>query len=201
MYVSPSKALIGLLVTFIPSALGAPANGVNNTGIAEFTSTDTSPNLVDRSALAQAASPANLACYQKMKGCKYKDVNQEAAKGSAAGMCAMQAKKKTIAKPGWPGVSEWIRNQYWISYNMKIEWKEGCVAPGDGTMDVVNPGHGVSCRDILLMTWKNCNNGGRGGKLDYGCLTYHYNVINGDRAGPDYCINLPFDNSTIGGGS
>lgn len=51
------------------------------------------------------------------------------------------------------------------------------------------------------MTWANCKgNGGRGGKIDYGCLTYHYKIINGNEAGHGYYVNVPFDNSSLGGG-
>lgn len=81
------------------------------------------------------------------------------------------------------------------------QWIYGCkLHGGDGTQDVVNPGHGITCFDLLFQTWINCNNGGRGGTIEFGCLKYYYNIINGDQAGPGYCVNLPYDNSTLGGG-
>lgn len=202
MHFSPSQALVGLLATLIPSALGAPAdstNGTHNIYTTNSTTNDTTPSLVARTSAAQIAGPSNLACYAKMEGCKYKDVYMEKAKQYGAQMC--DQRKGVVAKPGWPGTVAWLRNHFWVSYNMKVEWKEGCTAPGDGTMDVFNPGPGVDCFDVLWMTWANCkNNGGRGGRIDYGCLTYHYNIINGNEAGHGYCVNIPFDNSSLGGG-
>lgn len=179
MHLSPSQALLGLVATLVPSALGAPAN-------------ITTPTLVERSAIP---APSNLACYNKMEGCKYKDVYMEKAREYGVSMCNKQ--KGVWAAPGWPGEVEWLRNPFWVSYNMKVEWKEGCTAPGDGTVDVFNPGPGVDCFDVLWMTWANCKgNGGRGGSIDFGCLTYHYNVINGNEIGHGYCVDIPFGNST-----
>lgn len=202
MHFSPDQALLGLLAAAIPSALAAPATGANDIysiygANSTNTTSDATPSLVARTSAAQMASPSNLACYSKMRDCKYKDVYMDKAKQHGGEMCAKQ--KGKIGKPGWEGTVAWTRNQYWVSYNMKVEWKEGCVAPGDGTMDVSNPGPGVECLDVLWQTWANCKgNGGRGGKIDYGCLTYHYNIINGNEAGHGFCVNLPFDNSTIG---
>lgn len=198
MHFSPSQALLGLAATLVPCALGAPANSTNathNIYNTNSTANYTIPSLVTRS---QIPSPSNLACYAKMEGCKYKDVYMEKARQYGTEMC--NTKKKEVAKAGWPGTVAYLRNPFWVSYNIKVEWKEGCTAPGDGTMDVFNPGPGVDCFDMVWMTWANCKgNGGRGGKIDFGCLTYHYNIINGNEAGHGYCVNIPFDNSTIGG--
>lgn len=193
MHFLTSQALLGLLATLIPSALGTPIDGTN------ITST-TSPSLVDRSELAWSPSPSNLGCYALMKGCKHKDVHLEAARKTGEEICNTPSFKKAIAKPGWQPIAGWSRNPYWVSYNIKVEWKEGCTAPGDGTMSVANPAPGVDCFDVVWTTWKNCNgNGGRGGKVDFGCLTYHYNPINGKEAGDGYCVNIPFDNYTYPG--
>lgn len=208
MHFSPSQALLGLLAALIPSALGAPANGTNGTYSSIYnansnnstnSTSGTSPSLAARAEAALVASPSNLACYKKMPGCKYKDVYMDKAKTYGTQMCNKQ--KGVIAKPGWEGAVAWVRNAYWVSYNMKVEWKEGCTAPGDGTMDVSNPAPGVDCFDVLWPTWINCKgNGGRGGKVDFGCLTYHYNIINGNEVGHGWCVNVPFDNSSLGGG-
>lgn len=127
-------------------------------------------------------------------------VYMENAKLYGADMCKKQ--KGVIGQPGWPATVANLRSDYWVSYHMKGEWKEGCTAPGDGTMDVFSPGPGVGCLDVPWMTWANCKgNGGRGGKIDYGCLTYHYNTINGNESGHGYYVNIPFDNSSLGGGT
>lgn len=199
MHFSPSQALLGLCATLIPSALGAPANSTH--GIYSTNSTtEITPTLVDRSSLAAVPRASNLACYKQKQGCKYKDVYDYLAKQHGEELCKSKNMKYVIAKPGWPGTVAFTRNPFWVSYNMMVEWKEGCTAPGDGTMDVGNPGPGISCLDVVWQTWANCNNGGRGGKIDFGCLTYHYNIINGNEAGHGYCVNLPFDNSTLEGG-
>lgn len=199
MHFSPSQALLGLFATLDASALGAPpADGTHNTYGTNST-TNITPSLVTRSSAAQVAYLSNLACYAPMQGCKYRHVYKENAKQAVTDMCKKQ--KGVVGRPGWPGTEAHLRIDYWMSFNMKVEWKEGCTAPGDGTMDVFNPGPelGLGCSDVLWITWPTCDNGGRGGKIDYGCLTYHYNVINGDHAGRGYCVNRPFDNSSLGG--
>lgn len=192
MHISPSQALLGLLGTCIPSALGTPVDSTNITS-----ATTTTPVLEERSLAAWSPSPSNLKCYNQMKGCKNKDIHLEKARQYGEEICGSKRFKGVVAKPGWEGTFGYLRNQFWVSYNVKVEWKEGCTAPGDGTMKVDYPGHGIECFDLIWTTWKNCKrNGGRGGSVDYGCLTYHYNVINGKEAGDGYCVDVPFGNWT-----
>lgn len=65
-------------------------------------------------------------------------------------MCKKQ--KGVTGQLGWPATVAYLRNDYWVSYNMKVEWKEGCTAPGDGTMDVLSFGPGIDCLDVPWMS-------------------------------------------------
>lgn len=122
MRFSPSQALLGLLPALIPSALGAPASGTNDTTDAIYstkatnTTTEITPSLVARSMGPEAS---NLLCYKQKHNCKYKDVYQEKAELYAASMCKKQEGAK--GEPGWEGTWAWDRNRYWVSYNMKVE--------------------------------------------------------------------------------
>jgi hypothetical protein len=200
MHISLGQALVGLLATCVPAALATPveiydSSDFNNTTIP--TATTASPILDERSLAAWPASPSNLKCYNQMKGCKNKDVHLEKAREYGENVCDHKRFRNLKAKPGWLGEYGYVRNRFWLSYNVKVEWKEGCTAPGDGTQDVRNPGHGVECFDLIWTAWKNCKgNGGRGGSVEFGCLTYHFNVINGKEVGDGYCVDIPFGNWT-----
>ncbi|POS79593.1 hypothetical protein DHEL01_v202016 [Diaporthe helianthi] len=223
MHLSLGQALAGLLAAFsTASALSTPPvnnTNVNNTNIiynnvsiadvsitnvsttlvtsiTSITSTGTSaplPNPLEK----RSPTPSNLACYNQQKGCKNKVVYEEEANKYAADICNGKRFKGVFAKPGWEGTAGWRRNPSWISYNVKVEWKTGCKMPCNGGMKIDSPVPGVSCHDLVHTTWKNCKgNGGRGGKIEIGCLEYHYNTINGDEAGVDHCHDVPFGNYT-----
>ncbi|KAH7120544.1 hypothetical protein EDB81DRAFT_914184 [Dactylonectria macrodidyma] len=62
-----------------------------------------------------------------------------------------------------------------IHYYYSISWVDGCVTTVD-RQDVLAPigDGGASCKDILISTYSNCNNGGVGGYIDAGCLRYQF---------------------------
>ncbi|KAH7139640.1 hypothetical protein B0J13DRAFT_638583 [Dactylonectria estremocensis] len=62
-----------------------------------------------------------------------------------------------------------------INYYYSISWVDGCVT-SVARQDVLSPigDGGASCKDILISTYNNCNNGGVGGYIDAGCLRYSF---------------------------
>ncbi|KAI7775936.1 hypothetical protein LA080_006099 [Diaporthe eres] len=50
-------------------------------------------------------------------------VYMENAKLYGTDMCKKQ--KGVTGQLGWPATVAYLRNDYWVSYNMKVEWKEG----------------------------------------------------------------------------
>lgn len=55
-------------------------------------------------------------------------------------------------------------------YDFKVDWVEGCAT--DGRLYHVTPMEKKECTDLFKSIWKRCNNQGRGGMLELGCLTY-----------------------------
>lgn len=206
MYPSLGPALAGLLAVFSSaSALNTPANHVNVTRASANVSSTFSTSIAGTRTIAplpnplekRGPGPSNLACYNQQSGCKNKDIYEADVVQYAEDICGGKSFKGQLVGPDWEGAVGWRRNPHWISYNVKVEWKPGCTMPGEGTMRVDEPGMGVACHDLIYNTWKNCkHNGGRGGKIDFGCLEYHYNLINGDEAGTDHCHDIPFGNYT-----
>ncbi|KAG8157818.1 hypothetical protein KVR01_012480 [Diaporthe batatas] len=204
MHISFGQQLVGLLAVFsTASALsttvadaditGASTN-VSSTFSTSVTGTRTStplPNPLEK----RAPSPSNLACYNIQKNCKNNEVYEGVMASMADGMCQNRDIKEVVAGPDFRGVGVLAKNKYWLSYNVKILWKSGCTMP-EGTMRIDEPGYKVSCAHLVKSTWNDCNNGGRGGSIDYGCLQYHFNIINGEEAGNGYCRDIPFGNYT-----
>lgn len=65
-------------------------------------------------------------------------------------------------------------------YQYNVYWKDGCVLETGQTelyasnpLNEENPGY-TKCQDILIDDYTRCNNGGVGGSIDYGCLTYEF---------------------------
>lgn len=199
MYLSVGSALVGLFALFsTASAVSTPVNNANVTSTfsTSITGTRTSaplPNPLEK----RGPGPSNLACYNLQKGCKNKEIREEDVTLYARDICNQKGFKGVVVGPDWEGVAGSRVNPYWPTYHIKIEWKPGCTVPGKGTMKIDQPAPGVTCHDLAFNTWKNCkHNAGRGGKIDFGCLEYHYNTINGDKNGPDHCHDVPFGNYT-----
>lgn len=51
-------------------------------------------------------------------------------------------------------------------YYVTIDWREGC------SMEDLPPTTQTECQNRLYYSWSRCNNKGRGGMLEWGCLKY-----------------------------
>ncbi|KAK2609629.1 hypothetical protein N8I77_003122 [Diaporthe amygdali] len=187
MRASPLPALLGLLAALSPSTLAAPADSVSPAPSAQ---------LATRESALSMGGIRDLRCYNKMEGCKYKDVHEDKLTENAQQLC--ESLKKVYAEPGWQGIGAHHTNKYWYAYHVKVVWVPHCTLPeGQEYQSIYKPEIGATCYDTIWYTWKNCkNNHGRGGSIRIGCLEYHLNIINGAEVGMEYCHNLPFDNST-----
>lgn len=71
----------------------------------------------------------------------------ENAKLYGTDMCKKQ--KGVVGQLGSPATVAYLRNDYWVSNNMKIEWKEGCNAPGTAPWKSSAPAPGLNA-------WMSC---------------------------------------------
>jgi hypothetical protein len=76
-----------------------------------------------------------------------------------------------------------------VPYQYNVWWKDGCTLADNGPtwMYVGNPlleedmPNDDVCRDNLHRNWKDCNNGGVGGRIQIGCLIYEFKADPEDR--------------------
>lgn len=69
-----------------------------------------------------------------------------------------------------------------VPYQYNIWWKEGCTLADNGPTAVFaadplilgQDAGPTMCQDTLWKNWKECNNGGRGGNVQIGCLIYEF---------------------------
>lgn len=77
----------------------------------------------------------------------------------------------------WPTVANDIEEWYGSNvkradvYAFNVEVVEGCIPKGE-KVNLARPVKHHKCRYILYDAWKHCNNKGRGGSLQAGCLKY-----------------------------
>lgn len=134
--------------------------------------------------------PGKLHCEPTPAG-KYKDAHKEKVKMIASSFCQTYANSKDqdagdlpVAKTLFdrqthfrlgvaPRVVEWNGGDHSEDdvYDIKVERVEDCKTD-DGKLNLAKPVKDNECKDILESAWKECNNGGRGGSLVAGCLTY-----------------------------
>ncbi len=165
---------------------------------AKPTSTSTSTSAVSPptpsgTTLAVTKPTAPVMCYTKKEGCKYWDVPPSEAHGKTDTFCDDHGSMEAFGGPGWPAVQD-ASNDFLkgASYNFKVLWKPGCVAEGHDTLSLGQPLPDFSCRDAMRMTFDQCNNGGRGGRVEVGCLEYYFNAINQPCPIVGYCNDAPF---------
>ena len=77
----------------------------------------------------------------------------------------------------WPASD----NFSWQSdiYEFRVEGVEGCELPApkkkgkkEQKLNLMKPLKHKKCKNILADAWKHCDNAGRGGSLQAGCLRY-----------------------------
>ncbi|KAF9889005.1 hypothetical protein FE257_007982 [Aspergillus nanangensis] len=56
-------------------------------------------------------------------------------------------------------------------YHYEISWVDGCEGESQNSL---TPVEGATCDDLLIGSWKNCNNDGAGGWIDAGCVRYKF---------------------------
>jgi len=70
----------------------------------------------------------------------------------------------------------WNTTERGVPYNFNIWWKEDCKTDTD-TLNVNQPladDKGTKCVELMKGNYKKCNNGGIGGNISVGCLTYEF---------------------------
>lgn len=117
-------------------------------------------------------------CHNRNQFGKHRDIHEDDVYDQSEWICD---------KFAWTLLSKDDTSNY-VHYRVKtnlllefnIYWKHGCVLE-DGTkkVDLSNPLRQRSlypstCRDILSMNYRECNNGGVGGTYQVGCLIYEF---------------------------
>lgn len=141
----------------------------------------------------ESVNPAgNLYCWPPPTG-KYKDSHRERVEAISMEFCNIycassdedQANlpiRKLFSAHKWKfglGIDDWsvgfLRNKKIHRandvYDFKVELVEGCMPEGI-LLDLRRPVGDERCYDILVAAWSRCNNKGRGGSLQAGCLRY-----------------------------
>lgn len=130
--------------------------------------------------LAATAPTKPKACYQNQNVCHYNDVKPSNAHSKSDTFCDDHASQNGFNGPGWPAIQD-ASNPFFdnVSYNWKVLWKPDCVVEGHETLNVGQPIPEFSCKDAMRMVFDQCNNGGRGGRVEVGCLEYYYHNTGG----------------------
>jgi hypothetical protein len=132
-------------------------------------------------------------CYQKKEGCKYWDIPIDEAHSKTDTFCEDHGSQDAFEGSGWPGILD-DSNDFaaGASYNFRVLWKPDCIAEGHDELNVGQPIPDFSCKEAMRMTFDQCNNGGRGGRVEVGCLEYYFHAINQACPIAGYCNEGPF---------
>ena len=57
-------------------------------------------------------------------------------------------------------------------YDFSIRLIDGCTPSGNGRLNLAWPVRNHKCLDLLVSAWAQCDNKGRGGEIEAGCLRY-----------------------------
>lgn len=91
-----------------------------------------------------------------------------------------------LGEPGFAVMMKSTDDDHFYYYN--FHWISGCdtVSEQNAFWSRSTNGTQLSCMDFLANDYQNCNNGGRGGWIDIGCLRYSfqtYNMTDGPESG------------------
>lgn len=80
--------------------------------------------------------------------------------------------------------SEKFSKDYWannnVNYMFEVAWVPGCKYTSDSQNTATPIGGHPNCEDLMKETFYGCNNGGVGGSIEAGCLTYSFTGGLGD---------------------
>ncbi|KAI9682141.1 MAG: hypothetical protein M1817_000195 [Caeruleum heppii] len=158
--------------------------------------TETKKEETPLTTLEPSKPTAPTSCYGSGVSCKFYDVSADTAHSVTDKFCddhaSMEGKRE-----GWEAVQD-SRNNFGEgnSYNFKVLWKPNCVSTTGETMNLGQPIPEYSCKQAMRDSFDKCNNGGRGGRVEVGCMEYYFHTVNQETFRPNgYCSDRPFGGS------
>lgn len=123
-------------------------------------------------------------CYKKddFEPLAKAGVNKDSMRRYTGWPCTGVARRDHIIKKGDKSTFiQWFTTEAKVPYQFNIWWKDGCTLADDRPTEAyaINPlwvdsPDPNTCFNNLRRNWKNCNNGGVGGKIQIGCLIYEF---------------------------
>ncbi|KAK4450410.1 hypothetical protein QBC34DRAFT_493717 [Podospora aff. communis PSN243] len=102
------------------------------------------------------------------------DVHWEVQEERTKGFCEY-AKDRGMVPEDEPLRTGSVPNAKGADIFLSISWAEGCQIEGPlRGQGLAEPVPGATCEQLLLENYRKCNNNGRGGKIQAGCLIYDY---------------------------
>ncbi|KAL4802222.1 hypothetical protein BDV18DRAFT_164050 [Aspergillus unguis] len=119
----------------------------------------------------------NRVCHDRDQFGSHGDVHSSTLSQSAVG-CLVRPDDRALLKPGSEPLV--LKVEYGSTkYQLSMFWQDNCRSESE-TIDARFPGRedgtvkGDSCMQALVKNWKDCNNGGAGGYIDYSCVRYDF---------------------------